>query len=264
MTSLSKRRRAQKKARKAKSLRRRAKSQKDVSLKLVTTKKPSETIPVVAAKPAPVAGETPKEVALRLETERLRGLLKKERVGEILATPPGAIQQKPSEITPASKKILEKYKPEQIAELKDVLGVLADDMGYVKKGELDTRSYIQVGEDALASFIDDHPEYNKENDPTGALWGQFKQEYSMFVPPKDPKDFKKIFNRVHQQIFGIQAKGDLGKITAAKEKITVASHTGASSPARAPSRPQANTNTTGLRLDMLKGFSDEEIAELQG
>lgn len=86
----------------------------------------------------------------------------------------------------------------------------------------------------------------------------------MYKQPQNPNDFKKIFNRIHTDIFGIKPIGDKGALNAAKEKIKVASHSGASGPTRNVITPTRKANAAGLRLDMLKGFSEEEVAQMAG
>lgn len=209
-----------------------------------------------------LADETDREFAQRLEINRLRGKLRTERTEDIVGKPP--IVQQRKEISPEKKKVLDRYKPEQIAELGEVFEALADNMGFVKKDQLESQTFIQKGEEELQTFLGAHPEYLPENDPQGLNWGKFKENYGQYKPPTNAKDFKRLFEKVHRDTFGIQPKGDLGKINAAKEKITVASHTGASSPTgKTTDRPTTGRRATGLRTDMLKGFSDEEISNIE-
>ena len=207
-------------------------------------------------------GETNKEFAYRLEITRLRREGRKERSGEILTAPPVIAKQ---EMSPEKKKVLEKYKPEEIATLREVFDVMADDMGFVKKDQLGATRYQEQATEVLDTFLEKHPEYMPANDPGNVLWDRFKQEYSLYKQPANPKDLKKVLEKVHKDVFGIQPAAALSKNDAAKEKIKVASHSGASRPA--PSREgvkRASAPVQGLRTDMLKGFSDEEIADLTG
>lgn len=206
---------------------------------------------------APVPGETPRERALRQQLEITRKKLRQEKFGDLDVKSNATAKE---EISPEKKKILERYKPEDLASLKEVIDVMADDMGFVRKDQLGANTYAEKAGAELDSFIESHPEYLPENDHDNILWDAFKTEYQLYKQPSNPKDFKKIFERVHEKVFGIKPAGDSKKLNAAKEKIQVASHSGASKPA--PSTNKGKT-PTGLRLDMLQGFSDEEKAEME-
>lgn len=206
-----------------------------------------------------VDGETPRERALRLEVKRLKDLGRKERKDDITAHPGGKEAAK-KELSEDKKKILAKYKPEDMQNLREVIDVLAEDMGFVRKNEMGATSYAERAEGELDKFLEAHKEYLPENDKDNVLWDRFKTEYALYKQPENPKDFKKIFDRVHQTVFGIKPASDLKKIDASKEKIKVASHSGASKPGSGTIQAKA---PAGLRFDMLKGFSDEEKAELE-
>jgi hypothetical protein len=230
----------------------------------------SEPSPKVEPKPKPaksagddianIKDETPRERALRLEVTRLRRLGRKEQSDELLGghVP---IHEKP-EISPERKKVLEKYKPEEIDALRETIDVLAEEMGFVRKDVLNQTTYANHANDELNTFLEKHAEYLPENDTDGTLWNAFKDEYALYKQPSDPREFKKIFDRVHKSVFGIKPAADINKVNAQNEKIKVASHKSAS-PAPT-SRKSTPRNSSGLRLDMLKGFEQEEIDEMTG
>ncbi len=202
-----------------------------------------------------LADETDREFAQRKEIKRLRDMHKSERGKEIL--------EKPTVTQPAKveSEVLKKYKKEEIDSLREVLPELAKELGYVKSSELAASSYEEKAQDAIDAFITKHPEYSPEKDPDSILWNQLKTEYqNVYKPPQNPKDFTKIFERIHKDIFGIQATGPLPKDVAAREKVKVASSTGASVPQRLN---RSTKVSTGLRTDMLKGFSDKEISDIE-
>lgn len=202
-----------------------------------------------------ISGETPREHALRLEIKRLRGDNTKARAKEILE-PPKAVSQ-----VKVESEVLKKYKPSEIQSLREVLPELAKELGYVRKDELDASSYGEKAQEQIDSFIEAHPEYSPEKDPESVLWNRLKSEYNtVYKPPQNPKDFKKIFERIHKDLFGIQASGPLPKVAAAREKVKVASPAGASAPQRLVRSAKANT---GYRFDALKGFSDEDLSALE-
>src|SRR5205085_1980645 len=121
-------------------------------------------------------------------------------------------------------------------------------------------TYVDRANDELNSFLDKHKEYLPENDKDGILWTAFKTEYGLYKQPSNPKDFQKIFERIHRDVFGIKPAGALTTVNAQREKVKVASHAGASP--TLPATREKKATPGGLRLDMLKGFTDEEKAEL--
>ena len=204
-------------------------------------------------------GETPREFALRIENARLRDDNRKKQSGEIFIAPP-AISK--TELSPERKKVLEKYKPEDIQTLKEVFDVMAEDMGFVKKEQLGQSSYQEKATEVLDEFLENHPEYQPKNDPGNILWDRFKSEYSLYKQPDNPRALKQILNKIHKDVFGIQSTTALNKNEAAREKIKVASHSSSSRPTPSREGVKRNVVSQGLRTDMLKGFSDEEIEEL--
>ncbi len=196
-----------------------------------------------------VEGETPKERALRLETTRLKGLLRKERADDLFVKP---------KVKQVQDEDLSEYDQDEL----DRFEKIALKMGFAKKDEIIQGSTQEKNNAEFESFIEAHPEYAPENDKDAILWNQFKTEFALYQPPQDPKTLRKVLNKVHNDIFGVKTTNNLNKINASKEKIKVASHTGASVVKNTP-KPQQRNNS-GLRLDALKGFDDKEKAELFG
>lgn len=209
-----------------------------------------------------IDGETPRERALRgqLDIERKRN--RQAQTKELGIENSNATVEIPAQQLPKNQEVLKKYKPEEIAALREVLPALADEMGYVKAQDLSQKSYAEQSQGVLDTFLESHPEYSTENDPQGVLWNAFKQEFGIYNKPTNPKDFVKIFNRIHTTIFGIKPAGNNGALNAAREKINVASHAGASGPGRS-NAPTSKAAVPGLRLDMLRGFDDEDIDDIQ-
>lgn len=212
---------------------------------------------------AEVPGETPRERAMRIELTKQRRENRKLRGDDLGLGRKAPASSAKKELDPEKAAVLGKYKPEDIQALKEVLPVLAEEMGYVRQEDINGNSYAEKAQESLDSFLDKHPEYTPEKDPDGTLWNAFKAEYALYKQPANPKEFTKIFERVHRDVFGIRPKGDLKTVNAGKEKVKVASHAGAGSTPPAP-RSQRTVAPQGLRMDMLKGFSDEEKAELMG
>lgn len=201
------------------------------------------------SQPKPVEGETPREKGLRLEIERVKGLLRTQRQNELFVKPIKAVQ--------AANEELAGYDPEELARFEK----LAKGMGFAKKDEILQQSAQEKNNTEFELFMEAHPEYAPENDHDGVLWNQFKSEFSLYNPPQDPKTLRKVLNKIHNEIHGVKPATSIKNINASREKIKVASHTGASAGKVTRDRPQA---PSGLRTDALKGFDDDELKELLG
>jgi len=209
----------------------------------------AEVAPVEVKEPKPVEGETPREKALRLETSRLKGLLRKERQDELFIKQPVS-SKKPEED-------LSEYDPDELKRFEK----LAKSLGFAKKDEIVRDSVQDKNNNEFETFIEAHPEYSAENDKDGVLWNQFKTEFALYNPPQDPKTLRKVLNKVHNEIYGVKPAVNLNKINAQQQKLKVASHAGTMGSKASVSSPKApNSN---IRLDMLKGFSEEDLKELQ-
>ncbi len=201
------------------------------------------------SEPKPVEGETPREKALRMEATRLKGLLREQRKEELFVKKPADISKKDEELA--------EYDPEQVKNFEKI----AKSLGFAKKEEILSENSQERLNDTFNEFMEAHPEYAPENDKDGVLWNQYKTEFALYNPSKDPKTLKKILNKVHNEIYGVQPAKNLTKINASQEKIKVASRSG-SSTGKEPRR--TSQAPSGLRTDMMKGFDDKEIAELLG
>lgn len=210
-----------------------------------------------------VPGETPRERALRAELTRERALRRGDQAHEVFGNAP-APATKRGELSEDDKKVIGKYKPEEVAALKEVLPVLAKEMGYVRAEDLAGQSYADKAQETLDGFLDKHPEYLPDNDKDGTLWAAFKAEYGLYKQPSNPKDFGRIFEKIHRDVLGIKPATALTKVNAQKEKTQVASHTGASSTTSAPRERAGKPAANSYRTDMLKGFSDEDKAAMFG
>ena len=206
-----------------------------------------------------VDGETPRERALRLEVTRLKRASKDKMSDGMFKDSPTV---EPKEISPDKKAVLEKYNPDELNNLKEVLNVMADDLGFVKKDDYQKSSYQTQSKDILDSFLDSHPEYLPENDKDNVLWNRFQEEYAIYKPPQNPRDFKRLFEKIHKEIFNISSDDSLKKVNAGKEKIKVASHASNSSNTN-QNKPQQSNLDPNLKSYM-KGFDEKELGELFG
>lgn len=215
--------------------------------------------------PKKLEGETDKEYALRLEVGRLRGVIRGNRATEITADviPPGQVPQR--ELTPEEKAVMDQYEKNPrdkaaIDALTKVFPILAKRLGFVRAEDITQDEQKREAQTTLNTFVEKHPEYLPENDPDGIFWGRFTELYKMYRPPSNARDMGKLLDRVHNEVFGVQAPGNLPGVAAAQRKVEVASHAGAPASA-APARPaqRASAAPPGVRLDMLKGFTQEEL-----
>lgn len=225
--------------------------------------------PVKKEEPKPVAGETPRENALRLEVERVKAKLRQERGKKLLGDVQPQKATAPTELTAEDQEALKAYDPEQVANLEKVFGVLAKKQGYVKKDEFNKQNYQTTSQEVFDSWMENHPEYSEDNDPNGILWNRFKEEFNLYVKPENPKTYVKIFNKIHNEIFGIttKPKETPGQAKAKQEKIQVASAGSKASVApkkgeqlrRSASEQQLSQLARG---GALQGFTQEEIEEM--
>jgi hypothetical protein len=209
---------------------------------------PAET-PEIIPEPKPVEGETPRERALRLELTRVKGIVRDQKRDELFV-------KKSADSKPENEE-LAKYDPEQVKNFEKI----AKTLGFAKRDEILSQTSQERLDDTFNEFMESHTEYAPENDKDGILWNQFRSEFQLYNPSKDPKTLKKILNKVHNDVYGVQPAKNLNKINASKEKIKVASHTGASAGKETRARTQA---PSGLRVEGMKGFSEAEIKELLG
>jgi hypothetical protein len=204
--------------------------------------------------------ETPREKALRLELADTRRELSGKRTREFLGGEKKAEGAAPA----ANATVLSKYKKEDIDTLKEVLPVIADELGYARKGDIQQSDYDKQASSQVDAFIEKHPEYKPENDKGNVLWQRLVNEFNnTYQKPKNPLAYGKLLERVHSDIFGATVSTPSLKDNAQREKIKVASHAGASTSGSRREGMVRTPNQNGMRFDALKGFSDEEIAALE-
>ena len=200
-----------------------------------------------------VLGETLKERALRLEITRMKRENAKYRKEELFT---------PKPVNESGSTILDNYDPEQLKELKTILSAAANELGFVKKDELQRTLTEERRDEIWNSFLEKHPEYLSENDAEGVFYNQLKEEFTLYKEPTTAQGFQKLLNRSHDLLFGTKSTPlNIKKINAQQEKIKVASHSGGTAGNK---QNISKTNQGNLRTDMLKGFSDDEISELLG
>ena len=154
--------------------------------------------------------------------------------------------------------VLSQYDPQELANFEKVVDALAQKKGWVRSEDLQAKTFQERSSDVLDEFLEAHPEYTPEKDKDNVLWDRFKGEFSLYKTPQDPREYRKIFNKVHREIFGIQTSDD-SKIKAQEQKVRSASHSGASK-----TEPSKSSKLDPRLKTGLKGFSEEEIDELFG
>lgn len=213
--------------------------------------------PEVHSQPAPVEGETPKEKALRLETQRLRGLLRKDNVKDIVDA-----AQPPLEKADEYKILKDQgYTDEDIARMETAVDVIASKKGYVRAD----RNYAQTVQDTVDLFTDAHPEYKPSNDPDDIRWNSFQSKLkdgTYNLSGKTPKQLTAIFQKVDDDV-----KKELGESVvktnpaqraAQVHKVQVASHAGGTKATPStPTKPAINPKEAGgIKL---VGFDEEDF-----
>ena len=209
--------------------------------------------------------ETPREYALRLEVTRLKRGNREKRAKELLGEakpekPSGITQAQFEELNEDEKTLLGQYDPNELSAFEKILDVLAKKHGWVKRGDLISTTRGQVSDNILDNFLQGHPEYLPENDKDNVLWNRFKSEFQLYKIPENPRDLKRIFNKIHLDIFGVKSEDELRKISAQKEKLKVVSHAG-SSATRGLSSPEG-TRLTPEQRSHFKGFTEKDFEEL--
>ncbi len=226
----------------------------------------TEEEPQVPSKktPAPVEGETPREKALRLQVQALRGDLRKANMtkgmeGEKKPTSPAVSER--------MKKLQETYTPEELRNMQEAIDVLAEANGYVKSSQ----TYQETVNGVVDSFIEENPEYKPNNDPEDARWNRFQEilkDGTYNLSGKTPKQLAVIFKKVKADVdeeLGepatvTKAKAkevETRKVAAQTQKIKSVSHSGGS---KAPvAKPTANKIDPNVRA-MFKDFADEDLA----
>ncbi len=213
-----------------------------------------------------VQGETPREHALRLEVTRLKLERRQMRKSDLFKEEsPKEISKK--ELSEESKKILEKYQPEELSNLKEVFEVMADDLGFVRKGEQEHQSFQTQSSDILDDFLENHTEYHPENDKGDVVWNAFKSEFELYKQPTTPRGYKKLFEKIHSSLFGdeVSPESELKKIEAQKQKTKVVSHQASSPNVQKVVDTKVVTSSIDPSLKRhMKGFEEKELKDIFG
>lgn len=218
---------------------------------------PVEKPEVHSQQPTPVEGETPREKALRLETQRLRGLLRRDNIKE-LAEGAGA----PAEETDEYEILKEQgYTDEQIKAMETAVDLIASKKGYVRAD----RNYAQTVQDTVDLFTESHPEYKPASDADDIRWNLFQsylKDGTYNLSGKTPKQLTAIFEKVdadvRKELGETVVKTNPRAIAAQQHKVNVVSHSGGTKPTIA-ARPAMNPKEAGgIKL---VGFDEDDFKE---
>lgn len=202
--------------------------------------------------PAPVAGETPKEKALRLEIQRLKGMHRKDAINDLVGKGPAPVVDNLQELRDIG------YSDDEISNMEKAIDVIAQKKGYVKAEQ----SYQATVNNVVESFIDSHPEYKPENDPEDVRWARFEGIVKSGVynlSGKTPKQLNDIFKRIHRDVTDELGEADVTvevkRQAAQTQKIKSVSHSGGTKSAPVKRASTIDPNVRG----MFKGFDDSDL-----
>jgi len=201
----------------------------------------------------PVAGETPREKALRLEIQRVKTLLREKTVSDLTGNNPA-----PQGVDDLQQLRDIGYSDEEISNMEKAIDVIAQKKGYVKAEQ----SYQATVNNIVESFIDSHPEYKPENDPEDVRWTRFEGIIKSGVynlSGKTPKQLNDIFKKVHRDVIEELGEADVTvevkRQAAQAQKIKSVSHSGGTKSAPVKKASTIDPNVRG----MFKGFDDEDL-----
>ncbi len=213
--------------------------------------------------PAPVAGETPRERALRKEVERQKRLRREESVSRLTGNAP--VADRTAEDEEASVQALRDlgYSDDEILNMEKAIDVLATKKGYVKSSTLHAQTYQQTVNTVLETFLEAHPEYAPKNDAGDVRWNRFEETLKSGlynVQGKSAKELNVIFRKVHQDV--VDELGDASTTVekrqenAQRQKIRSVSHSGGTkSGANEKPTPKKKVDIPSI----FKGFSDDDF-----
>lgn len=66
--------------------------------------------------------------------------------------------------------------------------------------QIKSERYKEQQDVALSKFLDEHPEYKKDNDVDDSSWSTLVEELSQYKQPTNPSDWYKLLNKAHRSI----------------------------------------------------------------
>lgn len=203
-----------------------------------------------------VAGETPREKALRLEVTRLRRKARENSGKEMFQGDKPDNQESEQALKELG------YDDEQIKTLDKAFDIIGERKGFVRKDQ----SYQAMANETLASFIEEHPEYAPENDKEDLYWNRFdtilKSDYRLVG--KTQKQLKTIFEKVDRDVKEELGEKSIskGKIEAQQQKIKSVSTGASTSKGKTEETKPEKKTVSGVHPGLrFSGFDDDEIEE---
>ena len=224
--------------------------------------KPADTVP--SQKPAPVPGETPREKALRMEVQRLRGLNRKKSVTDLvdntnITAEPGIAKDGISKLKELG------YTDDEIKKADALVDILVSSKGYVKQSQ----NYQGLVNDQVEAFINANPEFKPDNDPEDVRWETFQRHLSSGlynINGKSREQLQAIFKKVKADVdtelgeptTTTKAKADEAegrKKAAEQQKIKSVSHSGGTKPTQSKNKIPIDPEVRKI----FKGFDDADL-----
>ena len=88
-------------------------------------------------------------------------------------------------------------KPNLVSSSKKIVATQTEE----EKKKQDSEAHIKMGNDVLAEFIKEHPEYAPENDPNDIKWNIFKEKIASYdLSNKTAEQLKELFESIHKNI----------------------------------------------------------------
>lgn len=144
-----------------------------------------------------------------------------------------------------------------------VIEKVVKSLGYVKKDEIIRETHQKTVDTLKDQWLATHPEYLPENDVDDKRWNSLQgvMKNLFEVIPSDARKITKMLDIAHKELHPEVPLPERSRasVDAAKEKISMSGKGGSSNASSSSAK-----KSSGSKIDtsFLKGFSDEEIAEL--
>lgn len=128
--------------------------------------------------------------------------------------------------------------------------------GYVPQSEVNKMFFEAKKQEVVAKFLRDFPEYKPDNDPENKRWESLKKELSLYREPSTAEDYETLLKRAHRMVSAVSTSGQ--NVAVKKHQAQVAS-----AGSGGTRKPSSQNRLASLAEQHLKGFTQEEIAEMQ-
>lgn len=167
-------------------------------------------------------------------------------------------QSKTEEATKEASDELKNIHPDDLK----VFQNLARKQGLATTEEVKNLFYQEMKQRELDHFIDDHPEFSIESDPTNRNWNMLKSQINSFYKiGNDPTQIRKVLNKARDDISSQLPGSDRKSTKATERKLKTASKGGGGSQ-RSSSSGGGTLTEEDKHAYRKGGFTEEEIKEL--